>query len=110
MLTYTMNRLLDHVIVTLSGTLHSIRRISKEIIKYSLHSVNILEFYLRISSKTSMFLTKLKSSVFSNAHFSLGERFPIGIAGRVFLLERSLALKSSAKLPGLVQSGLYLLL
>src|SRR5713101_2882798 len=33
-LTYTMNRLLDRVIVTLSGTLQSIRRISKEIIKH----------------------------------------------------------------------------
>ncbi len=75
-----------------------------------LHSVNILEFYLRISSKTSMILTKLKSRAFSNAHFSLVERLPIGIAGRVFLLERSLALISSAKLPGLVQGGLYLLL
>src|SRR6266446_444052 len=45
-----------------------------------LHSVNTLEFYLRISSKTSMFLTKLKSRVFSNAHFSLVERLPIEIA------------------------------
>ncbi len=98
-----MNRLLERIIVTLSGMLHSKRRFSKESIKYGSHSVNIFELYLHISSKLSIILTKLKRSVFSNAH-------PSPANSREFMLVRIVALMSSAKLPGLVQGGLYLLL